>query len=163
MASSSNLRGWRPLGTCKLELRTSWLLRVPLDWVPWGLFTFTFSFMAPYCTKFRDAEQCVNSNKSDKRHKERKHTKDRFETMPEQRTSCTIQGLSLPIKSGGTSTYDDSPKEPYLTNYWISQQDFNSSPGLSTEFCDIITPFSSLEIDAYQTLNFWQSRLYPLF
>ena len=127
-----------------------------------GSFTFTFSFMAPYCTKFRDAEQCGSGNKPDKRHKERSAQKIASKTYTKTKNKLHYSG-PVPTKSDGTSTYDDSPKEPYLTNYRISQQDFNSSLCLSPEFCDIITPFSSLEIDAYQTLNFWQSRLYPLF
>ena len=50
--------------------------------------------MAPYCTKFRDAEQCVNSNKSDKRHKKRSTQKTDSKLMLKQRTNCTIQDLS---------------------------------------------------------------------
>jgi hypothetical protein len=106
--------------------------------------SFTFSFMAPYCTKFRDAEQCGSGNKPDKRHKERSTQKSESKLMLQQRTSCTIQGL-VPTKSGGTSVYDDSPKEPLLNKLLNITAGFQLFPRSHPRICGIsplILPFN---------------------
>ena len=77
--------------------------------------------MAPYCTKFRDAEQCGRGNKPDKRHKERSTQKTDSKLMPKQRTSCTIQSLPHKISSQGFSIELHTIKTSLSPNFELRQ------------------------------------------
>ena len=133
MASSSNLRGWRSLGTCKLELRTSWLLRVPLDWVPWGLsLSLSWPLIVPSSGMQNNAAAAISQTKD---------TKNEAHKIPLRNLCYNKEQAALfravPTKSGGTSVYDDSPKEPLLNKLLNITAGFQLFPRSHPRICGI--------------------------